>query len=111
MAAGDGGIGAAGQAWHAAALGPWAAALAPHGGAAAQCRVPDGEQLRRALRGVQGLSWMQRPVLLRAWIDAVPVGLGSLGQDACDALRLAATLLEVPLPAGLAARYTEPGWA
>ncbi|MDP1791975.1 MAG: hypothetical protein Q8L12_15515 [Methylibium sp.] len=28
-----------------------------------------------------------------------------------DALRLAASLLDVPLPAGLAARYTEPGWA
>lgn len=110
-AAGDGSIGAAGRAWHAAALAPWTAVLAPHGGAAALCRVPDGEQLRRALRSVQGLSWMQRPVLLRAWIDALPGGLGSLEQDTCDALRLAATLLDVPLPPGLAARYTEPGWA
>ncbi|WP_428421574.1 hypothetical protein [Methylibium sp.] len=111
-AADDGGIGAAGQAWHGRALAPWDSVLAPRGGAAALCRVPDGEQLRRALRSVQGLSWMQRPVLLRAWIDALPApGPAVLGQEACDALRLAATLLDAPLPPSLAARYTEPGWA
>lgn len=111
VAADDGGIAEAGVAWHARVLARWAAALNPLGGAEALCRSPDGEELLRALRTLQGLSWMQRPVLLRAWIDALPPpGIHGLGQEASDALRLAATLLDAPLPPSLAGRYTEPGW-
>lgn len=109
--AADGGIGAAGAVWHAWALRPWAAALEPLGGSAPLCRVPDGERLMHALRLLQGLSWMTRPVLLRAWIDALePPGVAGLGDDAADALRLVATLLDVPLPEPLVARYLDPGW-
>lgn len=109
-AADDGGIGDAGRAWHARALGAWDATLKPLGGAGALCRVPDGEHLLRALRSLQGQSWMLRPVLLRAWIAAVaPPGVAALPQPACDALRLAATLLDAPLPPELAARYADPG--
>jgi hypothetical protein len=109
--AGDGGIGEAGAAWHARAMLPWAEALADSGGAAAWCEPPDGGRLVSAIRAVQGLSWMVRPVLLRAWVDALPVpGVASLNEDAADALRLAATLLDVPLPQALAGRYLEPGW-
>lgn len=110
--AADGGIGEAGRLWHGRTLEPWADALAGAGGIAASCQPPDGGRLISALRSLQGLSWMLRPVLLRAWVDALPPpGVPGLGDDAADALRLAATLLDVPLPEALAARYVDPGWA
>jgi hypothetical protein len=109
----DGGIGEAGAAWHARAMLPWAEELSDSVGAGAGVggEPPDGGWLVSAIRSVQGLSWMVRPVLLRAWVDALPApGVAGLNEDAADALRLAATLLDVPLPLPLAGRYLEPGW-
>ena len=55
---------------------------------------------------------MTRPVLLRAWLDALePPGAAGLSDDARDALRLAATLLDVPAPEALMSRYLALGWA
>lgn len=109
--AADGGIGPLGAAWHARVFRPWARRLAPLGGSAALCRVPDGERLRHALRTLQRLSWMTRPVLLRIWLDALePPGVEALGDDAIDVLRLAATLLDVPLPEAMTACYVDTGW-
>ncbi|HWH75159.1 MAG TPA: hypothetical protein VNV16_12955 [Methylibium sp.] len=108
----DGGIGPSGAAWHARALQPWSAPLEPLGGSAPLCRVPDGERTLQALRTLQRLSWMTRPVLLRAWLDALePPGAAGLSDDARDALRLAATLLDVPAPEALMSRYLDLGWA
>jgi hypothetical protein len=54
---------------------------------------------------------MQRPVLLRTWVDAA-VQLspaGRLGEAASDALRLMALLLDTPSPKQLADQYIEVG--
>lgn len=68
--------------------------------------APDGEGVLRALRVLQAESWMRRPRWLRAWIDALPPpGPTSLDAVAAEALCLCATLLDVPRPASLAARY------
>ena len=67
---------------------------------------PDGEGVLRALRAMQAESWMRRPRWLRAWIDALPPpGPAGLDAVAAEALCLCATLLDVPRPASLAARY------
>lgn len=110
--AGGSRIARAGRDWYERVLAPWAVLLNPLGGAASMCRAPDSEQMLRALRRMQQQSWMQRPVLVQAWIGALESepGVAALEADACDALRLAATLLDAPLPPSLAARYREPGW-
>jgi hypothetical protein len=76
------------------------------------CRPPDGDTLARALVDVEALPAMMRPVLLRAWVDeALTVSQRArLWPVAADALRLAALLLESPLPPELARHFTELGW-
>jgi hypothetical protein len=68
---------------------------------------PDADQLMTALAAVQELSWMVRPLLLKAWVEEAfnhsPKGV--LRQDTADALRLMASLVDSPLPAMLAAHY------
>jgi hypothetical protein len=74
--------------------------------AASAAGVADCEGVLRALRTLQAESWMRRPLRLRAWIDALPApGPLALEPPAAEALCLCATLLDVPRPAGLAARY------
>ncbi len=71
------------------------------------CEPPDADALMHALAGVQELSWVMRPQLVRAWVEEAlnhsPGGL--MGMDTADALRLAAGLLDTPLPPALAAHY------
>jgi hypothetical protein len=100
--------GPAQQAWRERALeavaGEGDAASAPDGPEGDP--APDGEGVLRALRALQAESWMRRPRWLRAWIDALPPpGPAALGAVAAEALCLCATLLDVPRPASLAARY------
>ena len=65
-----------------------------------------GEGVLHALRALEAESWMRRPRWLRAWIDALPPpGPAGLGPVAAEALCLCATLLDVPRPASLSARY------
>jgi len=56
---------------------------------------------------VQELSWMIRPVLLRAWVEEAlnhsPGGL--MSNDTANALRLAAGLIDSPMPPALASHY------
>lgn len=105
----DASIGVDGWAWHARVMTPWAGCLPGQPGALPP--VPHAEELLLALRALQAESWMLRPVLLRALVDGLPgAGVAELGIEACDALRLAATLLGAPLPPVLAARYRETGW-
>jgi hypothetical protein len=70
---------------------------------------PDADGLVNALADVQSLPWMLRPVLVRAWIDAawraLPGPQRAWPEEAADALRLAALLLDCPLPPELARHY------
>lgn len=70
---------------------------------------PDIDALVHALNGLQGMSWMQRPQIVRAWvICAFPPGRpGPLPQVAADALRLSCLLMDSPMPAELARQYVE----
>jgi Zn-dependent protease with chaperone function len=69
--------------------------------------TPDADALMHALSNVQELSWLLRPQLLKAWVEEAinhsPQGL--LSDNTADALRLAAGLLDAPLPPMLAAHY------
>lgn len=93
---------ASGERWWAAVMQPW-----PDVGATRD--LPDTDALVAALHRVQSLPWMLRPVLVRRWVDAA-VDLspaGRLGDPAAEALRIAAKLLDCPLPPALAARFVE----
>ena len=63
----------------------------------------------RALRALQSLPWLLRPVLVRTWFDVAreltdgPV----LHEVAADALRLACVLLDSPVPPELGRQYIE----
>jgi hypothetical protein len=62
-----------------------------------------------ALRALQGLPWMLRPVLVRAWFEAARelTDGPALHPDAADALRLTCVLLDSPLPPELGRQYME----
>ena len=93
---------ASGERWWAAVMQPW-----PDVGATR--KLPDTDALVAALHQVQSLPWMLRPVLVRRWVDAA-VELspaGRLGEPAADALRIAAKLLDCPLPPALASCFVE----
>lgn len=97
-----------GEAWYRSVMQPWLAdeALPP-------CEAPDADGLVHALEEVQTLPWMLKPVLVRHWTEAAlrHKPPGPLPAEACDALRLAATLLDSPLPPDLARHYLEPAAA
>jgi hypothetical protein len=80
---------------------------APPGHSVPECAPPGADELIHALAGVQELSWSMRPQLLRAWVEEAlnhsPSGL--LRSDAADAMRLAAGLLDTPLPPALASHF------
>lgn len=93
----------AGQRWYEAVLGRW---MPPR--AVPSWHKPDVDALVHALIGLQGLSWMQRPQLIRAWVgEALPPGRGPLPPTAADALRLSCLLLDSPMPPELARQYDE----
>jgi Zn-dependent protease with chaperone function len=94
-----------GEDWYASVMQPWL-----KGDALPPCEAPDADALVHALQEVQALPWMLKPVLVRAWLDAALVGKapGGLSPEAADALRLAAALLDSPLPPELARHYVEP---
>jgi Zn-dependent protease with chaperone function len=68
---------------------------------------PDADGLVLALTQVQELSWMMRPMLIKAWVEEAvnhsPQGI--LSDNTADALRLAAGLIDSPLPPMLEAHY------
>lgn len=69
--------------------------------------TPDADALAHALAGVQEMSWVNRPVLLRAWVEEAlnhsPQGL--MSNETADALRLTAGLIDSPLPPVLDSHY------
>jgi hypothetical protein len=99
---GDDGDVPVGQAWYDAVVARWPEPPA-------RGRV-DGDTLSRAMRAVQALPWMLRPVLVRVWFEeASALAQGrALSAAAADALRMTALLLDSPLPAGLAGQFVEP---
>jgi len=96
------GVQASGERWWLAVMKPW-----PDAGATRD--LPDTDALVAALHDVQSLPWMLRPVVVRRWVDAA-VELspaGQLGEPAAEALRIAAKLLDCPLPPALANCFIE----
>jgi hypothetical protein len=94
----------AGTEWYAAVMSHWQPpdSVPP-------CRRPDVDALVNALHGLQALSWMQRPLLVRAWVaEALTYDpRGQLSASAADALRLTCLLLDCPMPPELARHYIE----
>jgi hypothetical protein len=68
---------------------------------------PKAEAMVEALARMQTLSWMQRPVVVRAWIATAIAHsrFGRLADLAADALRMSCALLESPQPPELARHY------
>ncbi|MEO5698518.1 MAG: hypothetical protein ABIQ60_15455 [Burkholderiaceae bacterium] len=91
-----------GPAWYEAVMAPWR-----QWAAIPTCSPPDNDALVHALRELQALPWMQRPILVRAWVGcAVAQSLDRrLSDSAADALRLTCALLDSPLPPPLARHY------
>jgi hypothetical protein len=97
----------AAQAWYAEAMGRFLPReMVP------PCNAPDGDGLANALEEVESLPWMLRPVLVRAWVDAAIATSqrARLPAGAADALRLAADLLDSPLPPELSRHFMELEW-
>lgn len=99
-------VGSAGVGWHRSVLRHcWAEGDAPI------CEVPDADALGHALADLQQLSWMQRPVLVRLWVQAAlkvtrQLWPGEpLTREAAEALRIAAVLLDTPVPGAVASRF------
>ncbi len=70
-------------------------------------RAPDADTMARALATLERLSWIERPMLVRSWV-AEALGHSStdwLAPVAADALRLACTLLDCPMPPELARHF------
>ncbi|HEY6511813.1 MAG TPA: hypothetical protein VI032_07530 [Burkholderiaceae bacterium] len=96
------GVATSGERWWREVMQPW-----PDAGATRD--MPDANALVSALHDVQALPWMLRPVLVRRWVDAA-VALSPAGQlaaPAAEALRIAARLLDSPLPPAVAACFVE----
>ncbi len=97
------GTSAKGRAWYAAVM---TRCMAPEG-LKTLSTPPDTDALAHAVAGVQELSWMLRPVLLRAWVEEAlnHSHQGLLNDETADALRLTAGLIDSPLPPVLDAHY------
>lgn len=93
------------QHWYDAVVAPWRERIEmpPR-------EVHDVDAALRALRVLQTLPWLQRPVLVRSWYDAARVLTEgpALHADAADALRLCCVLLDSPVPPELGRQYIEP---
>lgn len=97
------GTSAKGRTWYAAVM---ARCMAPEG-LRTLTTPPDTDALAHAVAGVQELSWMLRPVLLRAWVEEAlnHSQHGLMNDETADALRLTAGLIDSPLPPVLDAHY------
>jgi len=68
---------------------------------------PKAEAMVEALARMQTLSWMQRPVVVRAWIAGAIAHsrFGRLSDLSADALRMSCALLDSPQPPELARHF------
>ncbi len=92
-----------GQAWYQVVMSRW---LKP--AETPPWQRPDVDALVHALNGLQLMSWMQRPQVVRTWVAAAKqITPGLLDPGAADALRLSSLLLDSPMPPDLARQYAE----
>ncbi|TXH52360.1 MAG: hypothetical protein E6Q93_20730 [Burkholderiaceae bacterium] len=92
-----------GQAWYQVVMSRW---LKP--AETPPWQRPDVDALVHALNGLQLMSWMQRPQVVRTWVAAAKqITPGPLDPVAADALRLSSLLLDSPMPPDLARQYAE----
>jgi hypothetical protein len=91
------------EGWYASVMAPWKDRV----GLPAPEQPADGDALVSALGALQELAWMQRPVLVRGWLDAAVAHSPRhrLTDMAADALRLSCVLLDSPMPPALAGRF------
>jgi hypothetical protein len=92
-------------AWYGAVMGVWQGRVP-----VPPCDpAPDVDALVQALRRMQSLPWLQRPMIVRAWVSAAikHSDEGRLAIEAADALRMSCTLLDSPMPPELAAHYIQ----
>ena len=94
--------GALGVAWYDAVMQPWRARAA-----VPACQPPDIDGVVQSLQELQAMAWMQRPMLVRAWVVAAKEHSlhHRLTDIAADALRMTSTLLDSPMPPELAKHY------
>jgi hypothetical protein len=92
------------QSWYDSVIAPWRDrfALPPR-------ERHDIDATLRALRVLQTLPWLLRPVLVRSWFDAARVLTDgpALHPTSADALRLSCVLLDSPVPPELGRQYIE----
>jgi hypothetical protein len=96
------GYGSVSQAWYDSVTAPWI----DHADVPAR-QGYDIDAALRALRELQAMPWLLRPMLVRSWFDAARALTDgpALHADAADALRLSCVLLDSPMPPELADRY------
>ncbi|MEO7152934.1 MAG: hypothetical protein ABIX46_14655 [Burkholderiaceae bacterium] len=70
-------------------------------------RAPDADPMVRALATLERLSWLERPMLVRSWVGEALAHSSTdwLAPVAADALRIACTLLDCPMPPELARHF------
>ncbi len=95
---------AQGQAWYQVVMSRW---LKP--AETPPWQRPDVDALVHALNGLQLMSWMQRPQVVRTWVAAAKQSAPGrlIDPTAADALRLSSLLLDSPMPPDLARQYAE----
>jgi hypothetical protein len=100
------GYGSVSQEWYDCVTAPWVDHVE-----VPQREGHDIDAALRALRELQAMPWLLRPMLVRSWFDAArSLTEGPLlHAGAADALRLSCVLLDSPMPPELAQQYNEVG--
>jgi hypothetical protein len=98
------GYGCVSQDWYDSVTAPWI----DHADVPAR-QGYDIDAALRALRELQAMPWLLRPMLVRSWFDAARALTDGplLHPDAADALRLSCVLLDSPVPPELGQQYIE----
>ena len=98
------GYGSVSQNWYDTVTAPWL----DHADVPAR-NGSDIDGALRALRELQAMPWLLRPMLVRTWFDAARnlTDGPMLHPGAADALRLCCVLLDSPVPPELAQQYIE----
>jgi hypothetical protein len=98
------GYGSVSQEWYDSVTAPWI----DHADVPAR-EGYDIDAALRALRELQAMPWLLRPMLVRSWFDAARALTDGpmLHPGAADALRLSCVLLDSPVPPELGQQYIE----
>lgn len=98
------GYGSVSQNWYDSVTAPWI----DHADVPAR-QGYDIDAALRALRELQAMPWLLRPMLVRSWFDAARALTDGplLHPGAADALRLSCVLLDSPVPPELGQQYIE----